>query len=142
MSIISKTGYAIAILGLFTLSATALANDTPSCTLDDGKLSCEKPVIETLGSSKTTFLLTKLDREGVMREKGSTAERFRLSLERQRKKAEREMRRAERKANRSADHVAAAAELAAMRDGLMRNYRLGMRTYYGNIWFKRGDSKN
>lgn len=82
-------------------------------------------------------MLTKLDRNGTLRKEGKLAERFRRSLEKQRRVAERDMRRAVRKANRSDDHPAAAAELAKMRAGIMRNYNMAMRAYYGNIWFKR-----
>lgn len=114
-----------------------MAEETNACTLDNVQLTCPKPVIDSLGSTQTTFLLTKLDREGTLRTDGKAAERFRKSLEKQRRLAEREMRRAVREANRSDDHPAAAAKLATMREGIMRNYTMAMRAYYGNVWFKR-----
>ncbi|MEN0041458.1 MAG: hypothetical protein AAF764_08995 [Pseudomonadota bacterium] len=92
--------------------------------------------MQSFGSPQTTFLLTKLDREGSLRQDGKAAERFRKSLERQRRLAEREMRGAVRKANRSNDHAAAAVKLADMRASIMRNYVMAMRAYYGNVWFK------
>ena len=54
-----------------------MAEETNACTLDNVQLTCPKPVIDSLGSTQTTFLLTKLDREGTLRTDGKAAERFR-----------------------------------------------------------------